>query len=231
MARVLAALDVGTNTVLLLTALQDARGELVEHTEACTTTRLGEGVDRTGRLSAAAADRTLAAVGEFMKRAESGGGEGAGVLSATSAVRDAANGAEFVQACQDRLGARPIVLSGAAEAVTTFHGVASDRAHDRFVILDHERERTNITQVAAGSDAAQAPDAQLGVEVEQRFVRQVRQAPWFVPRQAIRHADEARDALQLTGAEQLAVQQFSTVSISKAFPVMEFPSCLRLIMF
>jgi len=83
--------------------------------------RLGEGVDRTGRLSEAALGRAFAALDEYAALV------GAHDVSrirfcATSATRDAANGAVFADGVRDRLGVSPEVITGAEEAALAFDG-------------------------------------------------------------------------------------------------------------
>jgi exopolyphosphatase / guanosine-5'-triphosphate,3'-diphosphate pyrophosphatase len=109
-----AAIDVGTNTVLLLVA--ERRGSaLVPVLERAEITRLGRGVDRSGRLDPAAIRETVAALEDY---AASARGLGAKVLAcvATSAARDAANGAEFFEAARDRAGLSLEIISGDEEA-------------------------------------------------------------------------------------------------------------------
>jgi exopolyphosphatase/guanosine-5'-triphosphate,3'-diphosphate pyrophosphatase len=109
-----ASIDVGTNTVLLLVA--ERRGHrLVPVLERAEITRLGRGVDATGRLDPAAIRDTVAVLAEYARQARAlGAGEIACV--ATSAARDAANGAEFFEAARAAAGLAPEVISGDEEA-------------------------------------------------------------------------------------------------------------------
>jgi exopolyphosphatase/guanosine-5'-triphosphate,3'-diphosphate pyrophosphatase len=111
-----AAIDCGTNTIkLLVGALPDVA------VREMRMVRLGEGVDRTGRLSEAALARTFAAVEEY-----------AAIIArhdvarlrfcATSASRDAANAADFMTGVRERLGVEPEVVSGDEEAALSFDG-------------------------------------------------------------------------------------------------------------
>lgn len=109
-----AAIDVGTNTVLLLVAERRADGiaPLVERAEI---TRLGRGVDATGRLEPAAIAETVRVLAGYAAEAR-----GLGVRDiacvATSAARDAANGGEFFAAARAAAGLVPEVISGEEEA-------------------------------------------------------------------------------------------------------------------
>jgi len=109
-----AAIDVGTNTVLLTVA--ERRGPsfhpVVERAEI---TRLGRGVDRTGRLDPAAIAETVAVIARYAAEARSLGATRIAAV-ATSAARDAGNGAEFFEASRAAAGLVPEVIAGGEEA-------------------------------------------------------------------------------------------------------------------
>jgi exopolyphosphatase/guanosine-5'-triphosphate,3'-diphosphate pyrophosphatase len=114
MNRRVAAIDVGTNTVLLLVAeaRPDGVAPLAERAEI---TRLGRGVDATRRLSPEAIAETVRVVAAYAAEARA---LGATLIDcvATSAARDAGNGAEFFQAARAAAGLVPRVISGDEEA-------------------------------------------------------------------------------------------------------------------
>lgn len=83
--------------------------------------RLGEGVDRTGRIAEAALERTLAALKEFDAVARELGADRTR-FCATSAARDAENAAEFSAAVRSVIGVDPEVIPGAEEAELSFAG-------------------------------------------------------------------------------------------------------------
>ena len=85
-------------------------------------TRLGEGLAAGGRLGEAPAERTAAAVGEYVAHARRAGAERVAIV-ATSAVREAANGREFAAALERATGEQVIVVSGDEEATLTLAGV------------------------------------------------------------------------------------------------------------
>lgn len=117
-----AAVDCGTNTIRLLIAdIDAAAGSSVDVARELRYVRLGEGVDRTGRLADAAVERTLAAAEEYGALCRSHGVERIAV-GATSAVRDAADPEAFLAGMADRLGARPSVLEGSEEARLSWLG-------------------------------------------------------------------------------------------------------------
>ncbi len=113
-ARRVAAIDVGTNTVLLTVA--EARdGVLVPLAERAEITRLGRGVDASGRLDPAAIGETVRVLAAYAAEARALAAERIACV-ATSAARDAANGAEFFAAAQAEAGLQPAIISGDEEA-------------------------------------------------------------------------------------------------------------------
>jgi exopolyphosphatase/guanosine-5'-triphosphate,3'-diphosphate pyrophosphatase len=114
------AIDVGTNTVLLLVAEGDASAP-VAVAEHATITRLGAGVDRTGWLAADAVDRTLAALENYAGLLRRHGVDHVDAVC-TSAARDAENGHEFLERATLVLGATPRIIDGKEEARLTFDG-------------------------------------------------------------------------------------------------------------
>jgi len=121
-----AAIDVGTNTVLLLVAERTASG-FRPVAEQGAITRLGKGVDASGQLAPDAMARTLEAIGRYADEARSLGVDGL-AISATSAARDADNGAEFLAAARARTGVDVEILSGEEEAQLSYLAVATDFA-------------------------------------------------------------------------------------------------------
>ena len=90
------AVDCGTNSIRLLVADVDREtGALTDVLRRMEIVRLGYGVDRTGRIDPEAMERTLAMSREYAGQCASLGAE-AVRFAATSASRDAANAAEFV---------------------------------------------------------------------------------------------------------------------------------------
>ena len=122
-----AAIDIGTNSVLLTIAEVDAAGSLSPVVERATITRLGEGVDKTRRLADAAVARTLDALSEYAAAVREAGARHLEVVG-TSAMRDAAGGGAFADRAEEVLGTRPRVVSGDEEARLTFAGGLSGLA-------------------------------------------------------------------------------------------------------
>jgi exopolyphosphatase / guanosine-5'-triphosphate,3'-diphosphate pyrophosphatase len=111
-----AAIDIGTTSTNLLIA--DSGGDILRHVRV---TRLGDGVDRSRRLSSEGMARTLATLAEFadLIRANK---VGSMRIAATSASRDAENREEFFDQVESLLDCRPELLSGEEEARLSFAG-------------------------------------------------------------------------------------------------------------
>jgi exopolyphosphatase/guanosine-5'-triphosphate,3'-diphosphate pyrophosphatase len=121
-----AVIDVGTNSARLLVA--DVAGGRVSPVERRSrVTRLGRGVDLSGRLSAEAIEDACAAIGEYVATLRELGAESVDAI-ATSAVRDAENGSAFVAELRERFALSARVLDGEEEARLTYLGATSEQA-------------------------------------------------------------------------------------------------------
>ncbi|MET9127319.1 Ppx/GppA phosphatase family protein [Streptomyces sp. NPDC004528] len=121
-----AAIDCGTNSIRLLVAdANPATGELVDLDRRMTIVRLGQGVDRTGRLAPEALERTFAACRDYAAIIKEHGAERLRFV-ATSASRDAENRDEFVRGVLDILGVEPEVITGDQEAEFSFTGATKE---------------------------------------------------------------------------------------------------------
>jgi exopolyphosphatase/guanosine-5'-triphosphate,3'-diphosphate pyrophosphatase len=119
-----AVIDVGTNSSRLLVA--DVAGDRVTPIDRRSrVTRLGRGVDLSGRLSAEAIEDVCGAIAEYVEAIEE---LDAGQVDAiaTSAVRDAANGSAFVAELRERFALSARVLDGEEEARLTYLGATSE---------------------------------------------------------------------------------------------------------
>ncbi len=117
-----AAVDLGTNTVRLLVGELAPGGGLTIVHAAQRVTRLGEGLEATGRLNAEATRRTLEVLEAFAAEWRSHGAERA-KIAATAAVREAANGEAFARQVAETVGEPLAVLTGEEEARLTALGV------------------------------------------------------------------------------------------------------------
>jgi exopolyphosphatase/guanosine-5'-triphosphate,3'-diphosphate pyrophosphatase len=129
MAR-LAALDVGTNSTRLLVADVEGGAVVAEHVREMVITRLGKGVDRTGRFDPAALDRTLEVLAGYAETCRRLGVERRRLV-ATSATRDAADRQVFLDGVRDLLGVDAEVLTGQVEAAAAYRGATAGLADDR----------------------------------------------------------------------------------------------------
>ena len=124
-AKRVAAIDCGTNSIRLLIADVDAvAGTLVDHLRLMEVVRLGQGVDRTGRLADEALARTLEATARYADLCAAYGVTAIRFV-ATSATRDAENRDEFVAGVKAAIGVEPEVVSGDEEAALSFQGALS----------------------------------------------------------------------------------------------------------
>ncbi len=120
-----AVVDLGTNSTRLLVA--DARrGRLREVARRLTITRLGEAVDERRQLDPAARRRVEECLSAYVREADELRAQRR-LAVATSAVRDAADGREFLARIEQRLALETRLLSGDEEALLTFRGVAASR--------------------------------------------------------------------------------------------------------
>ena len=121
-----AAVDCGTNSIRLLVAdVNPATGQLVDLDRRMTIVRLGQGVDKTGRLAPEALERTFAACRAYATIIKELGAERVRFV-ATSASRDASNRDDFVRGVLDILGVEPEVISGDEEAELSFTGATAE---------------------------------------------------------------------------------------------------------
>jgi exopolyphosphatase/guanosine-5'-triphosphate,3'-diphosphate pyrophosphatase len=175
--RRLAVMDLGTNSIRLLVA-RHAPGErkLTDLSRDMVITRLGQGVDRTGRIAPDALDRTVAVMQRFARRARALKAERVR-LSATSAVRDAANRDELASAVSKWTGEPMQILSGEDEARTTFLGATRGLeatavdAPPPYLVIDIGGGSTEFV-VGSEDEPAQAASLDIGsVRLTERFVR------------------------------------------------------------
>ena len=137
----IAVADLGTNSTRLLVADVGPDGELSEVDRRTKVTRLGDGVDASGRLADDAMERVLSTLEGFRQLAD-GHGAARSVAVATSAVRDAANGDAFRQRVRERTGFDIRTIAGEEEARLTFLGTTAGREGD---------EPTLVIDIGGGS--------------------------------------------------------------------------------
>jgi exopolyphosphatase/guanosine-5'-triphosphate,3'-diphosphate pyrophosphatase len=160
-----AAIDCGSNSTRLL-VVDENRSQLIR---LMRITRLGEGVDRRHELSPQAIARTVETLNEFKTAMDSHGVVRVRMV-ATSAVRDAANGEEFIHGAGAAIGVAPEVLSGTEEGQLAYRGANAD--------LEPFSGDTLVVDIGGGSteltlgrgDAVSSVSLQLGcVRLTERF--------------------------------------------------------------
>ena len=164
-----AAIDCGTNSTRLLVA--DWMGRPLER--LMRITRLGEGVDASGKLAPEAIDRCLAVLRDYrvdMDRL----GVVRGRLVATSAARDADNGDDFLAAASEVSGFDAELLSGTDEGRLSMAGAVSDldAADGPFLVLDIGGGSTELV-TGTGPDDPDLATASLQagcVRIAERFL-------------------------------------------------------------
>jgi exopolyphosphatase/guanosine-5'-triphosphate,3'-diphosphate pyrophosphatase len=170
-----AAIDQGTNSIrlLVLEPGPPASPAPTELARDMVITRLGRGVDRTGRLDEDALDRTLAVLEGFCRRARALSAKRIRV-GATSAVRDAENRDDYVARARELTGSEPEVLSGHREAELTFLGAITgldpDAAPPPYLVLDIGGGSTEFV-VGSGDRVDDSTSTRIGsVRLTERHV-------------------------------------------------------------
>ena len=227
-----AAIDCGTNAVRLLIADIDATGVLHDVERTMRIVRLGEGVDATGEFSAAALQRTFAALDQY-----------AGLIHryqpralrfvATSASRDVRNRAAFIDGVRERIGVPPEVISGAQEAGLSFLGATRGLP----VGLLDPRQPVLVVDIGGGSTEfvrglPTSPSALAAVSVDIGCVRMTERHlhgdPPTAAQVAAADADiaaaiaHAGSQVPLTGARLVAVSGTATTVAAAAMDLPDY---------
>jgi exopolyphosphatase/guanosine-5'-triphosphate,3'-diphosphate pyrophosphatase len=160
-----AAIDCGTNSIRLLVADIDVeRSTLTDVERRMEIVRLGQDVDRTGRLAPEALERTFAACDTYAGLVRRTGAEKVRFV-ATSATRDVQNRDEFVTGVRDRFGVEPEVITGNDEAALSFTGATRELATSGlprpFLVVDIGGGSTELVL----GDPGAAPRAAVSVDV------------------------------------------------------------------
>ncbi len=147
-----AVVDLGTNTTRMMVC--DVRDGEVETLERRTTiTRLGEGLDSTGRLADAAMERVRATLAEYREAIDELGAERV-VAVATSAIREAENGGSFRDELSQRFSLEVRTIPGEEEARLTFRGAtgARDATAEPVLVFDIGGGSTELMVGEPGAD-------------------------------------------------------------------------------
>lgn len=158
----LAAIDIGTNSMRLIVAEPLRGGNYRILDEEKESTRLGEKLAKTGRLDAQAIEKSLSALRRMKQIAE-----GFQITElktiATCAVREAANGEEFVRRAREELGIDIEVIGAQQEARFAFASVqrAFDLTNQHVAVVDIGGGSTEIV-LALGNLIEAVYTTQLG---------------------------------------------------------------------
>jgi exopolyphosphatase/guanosine-5'-triphosphate,3'-diphosphate pyrophosphatase len=154
-------IDVGTNSTRLLVA--DVEGGKVSPLERrSTVTRLGRGVDLSGRLASEAIEDVCTAISSYVGILEELGAESVDAI-ATSAVRDADNGSAFIAELRERFALSARVLDGEEEARLTYLGATSESSPtEPTLVVDIGGGSTELI-VGTGSEITFHDSLQVGV--------------------------------------------------------------------
>ena len=148
-----AAIDIGTNTVLLLVA-EYKDGVIRNVHEEHRIPRLGKGVDADKNINQEAQERVIDALSAYKKILEADFPKVEEIIvTATSAVRDANNRDEFIAEIKDATGFDVQLLSGDEEAECTAAGALSvlgDIDEQEILILDIGGGSTEVAQLKDG---------------------------------------------------------------------------------
>lgn len=151
-----AAIDCGTNSTRLLIGRASPSGGpagFITLDRRMRITRMGEGVDATGRINPQAIDRVLAVLAEYREVMDAHSVAHCRI-TATSAARDATNREEFFNAAESVIGFRPELLSGIEEGRASFAGATAglDPAAGPFLVVDIGG---GSTEFVSGTSAAE----------------------------------------------------------------------------
>lgn len=167
----LAAIDIGTNTVLLLIARIDASGTIVPLASEQRIPRLGKGVDASKNLAPDAMQRVIDVLLEYKALCSKHSVERI-IVCGTSAVRDAHNREEFAFLIRSRTGLELEILSGEDEAYWTYRGAISGiPGIRRATVVDIGGGSTEIT-VATQRHILHSTSLDVGsVRITERFFK------------------------------------------------------------
>jgi exopolyphosphatase/guanosine-5'-triphosphate,3'-diphosphate pyrophosphatase len=133
----IAAIDVGSNSIRQIVADVSSSGAIRVVDEMKAAPRLGAGIQKTGRLSESAADAAIFALSRMSSLAKQLGAKRTRVV-ATSAVREAENGIEWLERVKEETGLKVVVLDGEEEARLSFRSAQAhfDLGTGRAVVMD-----------------------------------------------------------------------------------------------
>ena len=169
-----AAVDIGSNTLLLLVVEEEGGGRLRARRDLCRFGRLGQGLDRSGRLADEAIARSLDIAREYRAVLDEEAPLGGLVALGTQAVREAGNAAAFLQPAEEILGTPIQVVSGEREAALVFRSVVEafpDLAAGSIVVVDVGGASTEFI-VGRGGEVSSLVSVPIGaVRLSERHLK------------------------------------------------------------
>ncbi|MDH3704845.1 MAG: exopolyphosphatase, partial [Acidimicrobiia bacterium] len=165
MTELVAAIDCGTNSTRLL--IGDGTHQVDRRMHI---TRLGEGVDASGRLRDDAIERVRLVLDQYAAAMQTHGVSKVR-MTATSAARDADNRDDFFAVAEAAVGVRPELLSGPEEAQLSFDGATAelDPLDGPFLVVDIGGGSTELAVGADRCEAARSLDIGC-VRLTERYV-------------------------------------------------------------
>jgi exopolyphosphatase/guanosine-5'-triphosphate,3'-diphosphate pyrophosphatase len=199
----LAAIDCGTNSTRLLVSAGTGRDRRPLDRQN-TITRLGQGVDATGRLDPAAIERTVEALRRYKVSLDQHGVE-AVRMTATSAARDASNSDELFNAAEAVVGVRPELISGEEEGQLSFAGATAelDPADGPFLVVDIGGGSTELIVGTAAVEAVRSLDMGC-VRITEKHLASDPPAPEELSNALAEITDELDEVLRLVPAMRAA---------------------------
>jgi exopolyphosphatase/guanosine-5'-triphosphate,3'-diphosphate pyrophosphatase len=169
----ISAIDIGTNTILMLIADVHSDGTMKVVRDEHTIARLGKGVDSSKRILPDPFERALDILTKLKSISDDADSQHI-VACGTSALRDAVNRAEFIEFIHAKLGITIQVLSGNEEARLTYLGGASEYFQNdfnkSFAVLDIGGGSTELV-AGLGKDVLQQQSINIGaVRITERFL-------------------------------------------------------------
>lgn len=133
-----AVIDIGTNSIKMIVAERAPSGEILVVAQDRAITRLGEGLAASGQIAPDAMERALSALARLADQARSAAPERIAAIG-TAALREAANGQEFIVKAKERAGVTVEIISGAREAALAYNSVRRDPtlrvSHDKPLLV------------------------------------------------------------------------------------------------
>ncbi len=139
--RRLAIIDLGTNALLMLVAERNEEGKITALADKSSILRFGEGLRKTGQVSAQAIERVSTQLKEYVAQAQSLETEEI-LVSATSAAREASNSQEALAKFKETSGVDVEILEPNEEARMSYLSVTAEL---------HDEPRTMVVDIGGGS--------------------------------------------------------------------------------